>query len=528
MKKNVKDNSHYRALNSDLHEKINTKDALKLVARTALPLGISRALMASNNISTAAVLANIGSEEASASPLILTMMFVSMGMVRGVLSALGIVLGNANGAADIGSATHAEIGKIMRQSWILSTILSIIPFAILLNSKNILTAFNVNDNVADEVQKYFYGYAFGIPTTLYFICDEILAPATKSGLIPMVGGISYSLFSIALGVPMALGYMGEDLKGPFGLGFGVALSSYITLIGVRLIYFFGERYKKYQLFSTDMRNSSKYATMILKLGLRMGFQVFTEWGNLAALSFITGSLGSTKSEELSVSLQCLTTFNLVVLGYAHAIGSLSSNSIGALLKTYNTDTENSIRHKENYIKIANTGLYLGLFIVVVYASALCIFRDDLSSYFLSDESRNNTTVFNDTKNLLMINAVGAITDTARNLCTGQMQGLKEIMLPAMVGFILMSVLGVPIGATITNKPDVITMFSTRALTAFLSALVVYIKWRGKINKEPSMMAEDIIRSGNKKQSTLCFWKRADRHERDPIRIANRGESLDCA
>ena len=526
MKKNVKDNNQYRALNSDLHEKINTIDALKLVARTALPLGISRALMASNNISTAAVLANIGSEEASASPLILTMMFVSMGMVRGVLSALGIVLGNANGAADIGKITHAEIGKIMRQSWILSTILSIIPFAILLNSKNILNAFNVNDNVSDEVQKYFYGYAFGIPTTLYFICDEILAPATKSGLIPMVGGILYSLFSIALGVPMALGYMGENLKGPFGLGFGVALSSYITLIGVRLIYFFGEKYKKYDLFSMDFSDSKKYLSMILKLGLRMGFQVFTEWGNLAALSFITGSLGPTKSEELSVSLQCLTTFNLVILGYSHAIGSLSSNSIGALLKTYNNDMENSIRHKENYIKIANAGLYLGLFIVVVYAAILCLFRDNLSSYFLSDESKNNTAVFNDTKNLLMINAVGAITDTARNLCTGQMQGLKEIMLPAMIGFILMSVMGVPIGATVTNEPEVNIMFATRAVAACLAALIVYAIWRGKISKEPNIMAEEIIQSGNDKHRSWCFWKKSDRGGMNPLLNDDRQKMLD--
>lgn len=380
---------------------------------------------------------------------------------------------------------------MLRRSWVIASLLVIPSATLMLTSGAMLRAAGIEDDVAQEVQNYFKGISYGLLPIFLNFCDQQMTLAVGHKQTTLVSGTAYSVMAALFGYPLALGSFGLPKSGAAGIGYGASISGLISFLALRAYFLINKEYAQYGLFQfTGFLNKQdfiRYVTKDIKqfmeMGVPIGLQNLSEWGNLAVLSMLVGQLGSDVLEATQVSIIPISAFNVLILALTQATGVCVADSFG-LANGY------LLAGKEDYKKIAlrnskilgYTGLAIGSVVSLLIAGLFIGIPKQISSLFLSSDNSDSSAAEEDILDLagtmLLINGIGLIIDTIRNIAGGGLRGYEDVTFVPIVSFVMMSVLGLTIGGVLALEFDkgAESLFITRNIGLFVAAAVILYRF----------------------------------------------------
>lgn len=479
--------------------RLSFAQAIKQVGTFSMPFVLSRMVMSVNIIGNGVIFAKLGSTEAAAGALITTCNYAIINTMRSAIISTGIPIGDLNGektsaekagAVNVAQLKCVAIGNMVRKSWVLGAMLAVPTCGALLSTGTFLKALHISDPVADTVQEYLTTMTYVTLPIFWSTSDQQFALGIKRKNIPLVTGALYAGLSMLFGYPLALGVYSLPKMGVKGLGIGMAVSGWMSLIGLRIYFKLNKDFKPYGLFELNFQGVFDKFLDLLKLSLPFAFQTFTEWGNLAALSIMVGVLGKNESIAAQVSIQPISAFNLALLGLAQPVSVLISNTIGEMRDKIRQQDHESVQiYQANIKKFGNAGIAIGVSASVITCGFLVGFPKQITSFFNSEASAQDIEDLAQT--WLFINAVGLIVDAFRNMASGALAGFKDVLFAPILSFITMSIIGLSGGGCLTFllDGDADWLFSTRDIGILLATIGIAMRWMSKEYVEEKIQSQ---------------------------------------
>jgi MATE family multidrug resistance protein len=235
----------------------------------------------------------------------------------------GILVGEACGRNDLTLA-----GKILVQSGIYSTIISlpIIGFALL--SKYVLLILGQNETYAKITGNYFSGFTPAIPALLLLISCQQFADAINKPWIEFLSSAINSAIVLILGYSFSLGKFGFTNLGVTGLGLAYAIASWVTLLGLVIFYRFAPAFKDFNLFNFAVRDNLSILKRLARLGIPIGIKVSFDLLELFMTNIMVGWRSEDEIVAQQTANQYLYLFSAPFMGFAAALTYLVSRAVG--------------------------------------------------------------------------------------------------------------------------------------------------------------------------------------------------------
>lgn len=464
--------------------------AVKHMLKTAGPFTLSNLSLAIYTIGNGIVLQQIGDDAVASGPLMATFAYSIFSTVNGILYATGILIGDLNGLTSTDPNKAKEIGSLMRRSWVIGAGLAIPSLMVILNSGAMLKASGIEAAVAQEVQDYFTGISYGLVPIFLNFADQQLTLGLNHQKVTLISGTAYSAMAALFGYPLALGAFGLPKLGTAGMGYGATLSGIISLIGLRTYFAKNPDYAQYALYNwtrfADRAELKRYFTKdlmdFLRVGFPIGLQNLSEWGNLAILSMLAGQLGNDVLEATQVSIIPISAFGVLILALSQATGVSVAECLGAgkalLLKGERASYQVALKNSKT---LGYAGLGIGSGVTLLIGSLFIGIPRQISSLFLNTDSSDSAAeeeILDMAETMLLINGIGLLIDTIRNVAGGGLRGYQDVNFVPIISFITMSVLGLSLGGTLAVGFDMgaDTLFITRNIGMFIAAAAILYRF----------------------------------------------------
>ncbi len=465
---------------------LNYRGAFKLILQAGLPIALAKSAAAMNGFATGMVIRRLSIDSVAAAPLVFTMEYAVLGPVGGLLSPMSITTAYLNGANQ-----KNNVGSLVLRNWTAGLVLSGVSWAIFLNADRIFFNTGIDSTICAIAQDFFNSFVYGVPALLWLTCDQQFALGIGKLNIPLITSLGCLLLNMAIGFPLALTGMGLS-----GLGHGVSISAWITLIGLRLYFLVRKKeFGEYYLFKINFKELFKYHKNEIKLALSMGVQVLVEWGNLFAISLMAGSIGTQVLIAIEPSFQLMNIFNLMLFAVSQVCSAKISNYLGnseKALRAGNNALANLYR--KNTQIIGNTCITIGIASAILTSIFFVSIPRELSSLFIDITNPANYEATVCAQSFLIINGLGLLVDSARLIMTGALSAYGDIIIPTLINFIATCLIGLPSGYLLTKFLDwgANWLFITRDVSILLASLALAYKWYRTVRSAENVIAENAI------------------------------------
>lgn len=445
--------------------------AFQAMAKLGGPYTLGQLVNAGYVITNGIVIAKLGATAVAAGPLIGTLTYSVLGSFRGGVLATAVLVGEHNGAQE-----YPQIGRLLQHSWVLGTALCVPAAVILFNAGNIFIAMGTPHPVAEVTQNYFTALLYGILPFFWLTSDQQFALGIKQPTVAMVSGAAFRLLSMAIGFPLAL-YTPLRLQ---GLGYGISIAAWATHIGTRLYFLSRTDYAKFGIFLYQCKGLLQNIKRLLKLGLPMGLQTLSEWGNLLAISIMMGRFGETVLAAEQGALQPIIMINLLLFAFVQATSVAVSNALGQARKF---DAQGLYvlagTAQKNARCLGNAGMMISCLAATLSAVPLIIWRGPIASLSLDRQAVNYQESLSMAQPMLISNALGLPADSVRVSSAGALRGYKDAVFAPSWSFLTMSVIGLVVGAllTLVYGWDANWLLITRAVGILLAAIGIVYRWQ---------------------------------------------------
>lgn len=447
----------------------------KAIIKIAAPFAAARLFQVVGDFTGAMMLSKVNQETLAASALISTTQKAVISTSLASLYSTGILIGRQHGVQDTSSVSGTIRGSIVQG------ILFAVPSTLLLCfSAPILTAMGQEKNIANIVQSYFRGYAYGIPATYWLgTMQQFSLGISKSLLASSLIAINTTL-TLSFGYIFVFGKFGSPKMGAQGLGLASSTSAWITFLG-GLLYFRARRqFSSYGLFKIAGRGTFSQLKQLLRLGIPIGLQVGSECIALTFDTVMVGWLGQDDLTASQVTLQYLSFFVLPVFGLSQASGVLVGQAASAKNFAYTH-------------RIGGVSNLLGVGISTVALVTFSVMPKLLLSPFIDINDPNNAQIISTAQILFIINGVGQLADTTRNVNAGLLRGFKDMSFSMFMGITSMIAIGLPLAYLFGFPLDLGAMgiFAGRSLGIYVGASVMLGRWLLKSRKQSTVTIEEI-------------------------------------
>lgn len=398
-----------------LEKKLTLKTACKETMLFSLPLIGFRTIAAITSFIGMLLIASLGHKELAASALVTPIQITINVTGWSIIFAVAIIVGHIFGAGKI-----EDLGKVLRQGWLIGIILTIPIMVIFWYVGPILHFLGQDETLIKLVRPYFRVLAFSVlPGMLYINFTQFVTGIGKQKVI-----LYFSVLSIvsivAVGYPLLFGKLGLPRLGMIGMAYSNVVSFSLACIISFLYLWFNPYYKQFKIFKLSF-NDFHYLKQILKLGIPMSIQWVTE---LLAFSFSAIMVGWINQASLAAA-QIINQVNTIMIMCPFGIAQAASVLIG----------QAQGRGDKNAGKIyGNAAFLVGLACTIITAFLYCLFPQWFISLFSVDINNpaNELTVHIATI-LFYIVALSQIFDGIRNIITGALRGYKDSAIPMWIG-----------------------------------------------------------------------------------------------
>ncbi|MEM9244005.1 MAG: MATE family efflux transporter [Pseudomonadota bacterium] len=436
---------------------------LKKTFSVALPVILTQLTTTITGFIGMAFLATLGHTVLAASALLYSIQTMILVIGASPLFSLSILVSRAFG----GSEKH-EIGIILKQSWILTLLIVLIIFVLYSSISFILHAFGQLPQLVAIIKPYFNIARWGVPAALMNIsCSQFLLGIGKQKLVAMLS-VLRTLFLIVTGYIFVLGHFGVMHYGVAGWGVAFTITAWLMLFIILSIFYWQHDFKKFQIFSMDMRGGLRHLNNLFKFGWPIMFQTGSELFSFGFVTLMVGWLGAVALASMQVVTQFLMIMVIPAYGFSMSASVLVGYSLGA--KNY---TQARIFGYINFI--------LCTLLITFFAIVINVFPTQLAHIFLQPAEPNYQQILALVKTIFTIVAFSQIFDSIRNSLTGALRGLLDMRFPMIVSFIAIWVLRVPISYYLAFKlhMGVIGIAYGAVIGMFVGSIIIFWRWYQK-------------------------------------------------
>jgi multidrug resistance protein, MATE family len=440
---------------------MNTSEVRPLL-KLAIPLILTGLIESASPFFVTIFLAQLGPEELAAGALVRGLFFTLMVILWGLLTAVSVLVAQKHGEKN-----DVAVAQILRDSTILSIILTPPAFLLLWYIAPIFILFGQDQAVVSLAQPYLHALAWGIlPDFLTLVLLQFIIGLghTRTSMVFMILWVPIAIF---FNYVLIFGSLGFPQLGIAGIGWGLTISYWITVIFLILYMALSKAYKPYMLaalFSTPKR----YMNELIQIGLPMGSMYCLEIGFFFALTLMMGIIGDIQLAATQIVLQYLNTLTSVVFSLASAVTVQMGHKLGGkdVVGAHNT---------------SHAGVFISLSFMLVVAICYWLLPEWLIAVDLNVSDPKNAELVRYTKQFLLICALFQICEAVRISLFGSLRALKDTsftLLASVFGFWLVAL---PLGYFLSRSGfDGAGLWWGMAIGAGCSAALLHWRFNKKI------------------------------------------------
>lgn len=444
----------------------------KQILKEGWPFVLSRIVGMGANYLIVFILAHHGSEQErtdniAASSLINAGQLITASAAVSVLYSVVVISGRCKGA----DATE-EIGGILQGGLILSALLSIPVVGSTVFSKPLYELLGQKPILASIAQNYFRGYAFGTPAYLAMNAWQQMLVSYGRPIDVLVSTVAYTSM---VGI---FGYLLANQTGSFGLGLGVSLANWATLLGL-VAFSCTSPFKACNIFKrVSFQVMWSNIKKLSRVGFPIAFQILSELISFFMITLYASWLPNSRSNLAAKQAadSYLTIFVVASFGLGQTVASLISRQVGA-------------NQFGNARRFGIEGLKIGTGISIVVAGIFAFLNKQLASLLLPSHYRT-ANEFKLVRNLMFINGTGQLFDYGRNIGAAAARGYSLTKASFYISAISMTFLCLILGAIAAFALDwgMESIFASRALAMLMGAAGIIFYWNKKSKQAVSLGA----------------------------------------
>jgi MATE family multidrug resistance protein len=396
------------------------------IARISGPLAAAYLAEIAMGITDMVIVGRVGSVELAGVGLASSVLFEILIVSVGVVSIVAVLAAEARGAGSTEGVRHA-----VRQGFLVALLLGI-PGAIGgWHLAPLLAMTGQDPDVIVFADRYLRAAAwFIIPYLLFVVLRSFLAAIARAGAVMVVTVAAIGVNAL-LTYGLVFGEWGMPAMGVAGAGWATTITVWLMLAAL-VSYTVGSRhFRVFHLYAAGLRVDVSVFKEIFRLGLPVAGISLLESGMFVAVSIFMGVLGPSWLAANQIMFNVVAVGFVIALAVGEACGVRVAHGVGA-------GAPREVRRS------AVTGVGLGTVVMVLSASVLWLFPEEIVSAFLDVRDPKNAEVVAHAVVLAAIAAVFQLFDGLQAIGARALRGLKDTLVPmwiASVGYWVLGLLG---------------------------------------------------------------------------------------
>lgn len=402
----------------------------KQLFQLAFPIFISQLASSGMGFVDIVMAGMISDDDVSAIAVSNSIYFPLLLFVIGVLNAVTPTVSYLSGS----NQRHLIAHQVKQGTWI-ALLFSLPLFAIYLSAGHLLTWMDTPESFSSKAADYMTMLCFGLLPALLAVnlrCfNDGLSNPKPAMLITFFG----LLINIPLNYIFMFGKFGLPAMGAVGCGVATSIVNWVMFL---LVLYYCKRTPKQRdigLFNRFWETPNKATQLkLLKLGLPIGFALFTEVMLFATSSLILSPLGSQVVASHQIALQTSSLFFMIPLSLSMATTIMVGRKLG----------QKAVKETQ---QLTFHAIFTCVMIALTMGLVIFVLKDVIPHIFSSDPRSIAIA-----SSLLVFSAVYQIPDSIQSVCNGILRGYKYTQPILWITVICYWLVGMPLG-TIFARTD---------------------------------------------------------------------------
>ncbi len=396
----------------------------KLLLVIALPLAAAYLAEFAMFVTTKIVVGRLGYHELAAVGLAADLAFEVLIVLMGLLSVVGVLVAQAEGAGD------KQVGGLAaRQGFIVATALGVPATLLVWHMDGIMAFLGQDPVVVDLARPYLRAVAWTVQPVLWFsVLRTFVAALARTGAVMVITVAAVGLnYLLTLG--LVEGAFGLPRLGLAGAGWATTLVSWAMLLCLFLYAFRTATFRGYGLFRGRLRLDLAVCREIVRLGVPVAGLVIFEAGLFLAVSILSGVLGAVPLAAYQVLMGWVGIAFVLAHGLAEA---------GMVRVAYGIGSGSRAAARQAGLLVMAMGVVVLACMMVIPLSL----PEVLVGVYLAPDDPGFAAVAALTAQLLVIAALFQVFDGLQVIASLVLRGLKDTIVPLWLGGFGYWVLGI--------------------------------------------------------------------------------------
>ncbi len=386
-------------------------------------------------VTTKLVVGQLGYRELAAVGIAGDISFEILIIVMGLLSIVGVLCAQAEGAGE-----KKEAGLAVRQGMIVSVILGIPCMALIWNLDIILGFTGQDPVVLSLVKPYAHYFSSAVLPILFFAVLRNFVSALAKPMMVMVISVIAVFVNYVFTVWFVFGGMGVPAMGIAGAGLATNLVSWLMFFGLLHYVYSTSSLRGYGVFAERWRFDPVLCGKIVRLGIPVAGLVFLEAGMFVAASILSGIVSAETLAAYEVVTAWVGIPFVIAMGIAEATMVRVAHGIGG----------------KNFLAARHAGI-LGMCIGTAILVLLIIVPLGFASYiidaFINPEDPGFAIVSLLAVEIFTIVVVFQVFDGLQAIAARALRGMHDNVIPLWIASFGYWFLGIGGGSLLAFKFD---------------------------------------------------------------------------
>lgn len=401
---------------------------LAATLKLAWPLVLTQLATIALNTVDVIMIGWLGPDELAAATLATSLIFPLTFFGIGLLAATAAMFSH-----EIGAIRLRGVRRTLRQGFWVAITLCIPCLIFLWNGERIMLLTGQDPKLAAMAIGYVDWAKWGL---LPLMCFTVLRNLVTAHSRPRSSMI---ILLIAIGVnavadyALIFGNFGAPALGLEGAAVATVIVQAFMLLAQTLFVVTDRQFRRYNLFGRFWRPDWARYVEIMKIGIPIGLTVLAEAGLFAASAFMVGLFGPDQLAAHAVAIQCTSIAFMVPLGVCQAATIRVGLAMGR-------------SRLADALLAGRISTFVGVGIATLTALVFWFATEPIVGFYLRLDDPENAVAIAFAVDFIRIAAVFQIVDAGQAVGAGNLRGLKDTTIPAILAFIGYWVLGFSAGA----------------------------------------------------------------------------------
>ncbi len=411
--------------------------------------------------------------EALAAGALGTAIFMTVTMFcRGIISAAGIFIVRARGAAQ-----SDEIKSYLQQSVYLALLLSIPCMLTLWAVPSILIILGQQPAIVIKTKALLYGLVWGVPGFMLFLVYREFISAFSLIRIVMVVTLGSLPLTFMANYLLIYGKLGLPALGITGIGCATALVMWFMFF---CLWIYSKKHPNLKPYVTAKRLPLEWRKIIdlLRIGVPSGISAVLDSLMFLAAAMMVGYFGVVALASFQIAMQWVSiAFNVPL-----ALGIITSLQIGHAI-----GSGDAIQAK----RAASVGLAMTLIISVILVMPFFLAPEALVRVFLSTSEPGYQQILATAASFLAVAALFQCFDALQVVTNAILRGYKDTMMPMVYNLGCYLLIGIGGGYYLSFHTTIGAIGVWYGLTLAICSAAILLLWRffSRLKQEKNTLSE---------------------------------------